>query len=81
MHLALIQDGRVHAETDVATAALTLPSGKRAFDVRDVSGVPGIAPGWLAKDDGTYSPPVTKPEVEGGAAQEIDESYLDLELE
>lgn len=58
---ALIVDGRVH---DLNEAEDHWPAG--LFDVRDVSGVPDVDRGWIAKGDGSYSAPeaVTPPTID-----------------
>jgi len=62
MKLALIANGLVLQEPSEADAALVGADGKPLFDIRDVSSVKGIAPGWLANEDGSYSaPPVVTP--------------------
>lgn len=48
----LIQDGAVRAPASDEEIALGI------FDIRDLSHVAGVAPGWVAHDDGSYSPPV-----------------------
>jgi hypothetical protein len=55
MQLALIHNGVVYAEASEADAALGV------FDIRDVSKVPGIAIGWLANADGTFTAPPAPP--------------------
>ena len=51
MQLALIHDGIVRSEATEADQALGV------FDIRDVSKIKDIAPGWFAKADGSYEAP------------------------
>lgn len=57
MKFALIQSGVVHSEATEADAGLIGPDNKPLFDIRDVSEVDGIEPGWLAMPDGSFRPP------------------------
>ncbi|MCJ2108019.1 DUF4376 domain-containing protein [Methylobacterium sp. E-041] len=53
---ALIHDGVVRALSDQPDAWPT-----DLFDVRDVSAVEGVAPGWIAGDGGAFSSPPAAP--------------------
>lgn len=62
MKFALILNGIVQSEASEADAELVDHDGSPLFDIRDVSGVEGIAPGWVAGKNGNFSAP-TAPKV------------------
>lgn len=58
---AFVGAGVVHAEATATDAALIGSGGRPVFDIRDVSGVEGLAAGWTVDAGGAYSAPPAPP--------------------
>jgi hypothetical protein len=80
MKLALIHNGIVQSESSEADAALNGADGKPLFDIRDVSSVDGIEPGWIVNSNGTFSAPPTPPPAPTPASISVTSAQAKIQL-